>query len=384
MNKKQDKDRSYQGANMFKGVLALYYAYKKIGEKSGYEKLIEAMPDRLIPMAEFFVERMSANSSSVVKIADIKNDPEAYIDAIEKSSAFCKKELDLFKTSSSADYTQEMFEQDASLERSGLSTQYLSRKIVIDRRIRESINNGYTQIVMPACGLDMAAERYAAKYPNVHFYLSDLKDMINERKELEDETFAEKFYGTKQLPANLHFGVVDLEEPNALVKQLTSTPDFNRNNKTLYIFEGASMYLTPESIRQNFRDICQTTRKHEIIMGFAFFVPMKERVLVKGAYDGKSIRKLFEIQKLFFRGDESQPAYKVRSLPAVDQSPDGLVNWPLVIKLHKEHHPESSLTEHELEDSIISYKITGGAHFSLRPRKNKTELKKLRKSLALQ
>ena len=371
MQRIKDKNRSYQGVNMLKSVLALWYLCEKskeAGVECGYEKLVEEAPQSLFSMSEFFLRKMSENSSAVTgEIAYLKEYPQKYIDSIENASAFHKQELALFKQRKIAQYTPEMYKQDASLGRSGISSHYLSRKIIINRCIREAINKGFTQIVIPACGLDMAAERYAKNNPDVHFYLSDLPDIIKERVELEDNEFRKTFFGSEERLANLHFGTVDLELPEDLTNMMRSIKGFDGKKKTLYIFEGVSMYLTPKSIRQLFCDISKTTPQHEIVIGFMFHSTEAEMRTVNGTYKNKAVLPYYKIQKEFIRGDSSHPAYSMKGLPGPDNIFDGHVDWEKTNADYIARHNYSSLTVNDLRRAVIAYQMMGG-YFLLTPR----------------
>jgi O-methyltransferase involved in polyketide biosynthesis len=370
MHKMTDKDRSSPGVNMLKSILALWYLCdnsKKNGKKCGYEKLVAVAPKSLFTMSEFFIRRMSVNNSFLAKeIGDLKKNPQKYLDSIERATAFHRQELALFRQGKISQYTPEMYERDTSLGRCGISSHYLSRKIIIDRCIRDAITNGFTQIVIPACGLDTAAERYAKEHPDVNFYLSDLPDIMRERLDLEDNEFRIIFFGSEEQLANLHFDIADLKEPENLTDILASAERFDREKKTLYIFEGVSMYLTPNSIRQLFHDINITTPEHEIIIGLMFHSTDAEMLTVKGTYKNKAVLPYYKIQKEFIRGDSSHPAYSIKGLSALDGVVDGLVDWDTVNADYIGRHGDSDLTTEDLRIALMAFEITAG-NFLLAP-----------------
>jgi len=356
---------------MLKGVLALYYLcekHKETGAECGYEKLVEEAPKALFKMSEFFFRKMSENSSAVAEeIAALKENPQKYMDNIERAGAFHKKELFLFQQGKIAQYTPGMDRRDISLGRCGISSHYLSRKIIIDRCIRDAITRGFTQIVIPACGLDTVAERYAKDNPDVQFYLSDLPDIMKDRVELEEKKFRKRFFGSEERLANLHCDTADLEEPGNLTDMLASTDGFEGKKGTLYIFEGISMYLTPGSIRQLFGDISKITPEHEIVIGFMFHSTEAEMRTVNGTYKNKAVLPYYKIQKEFVRGDSSHPAYSMKGLPAPDSVFDGLVDWETTNADYIARHKDSGLTENDLRRAIIAYQMIGG-YFLLSPR----------------
>jgi hypothetical protein len=360
----EDKDRSYQGVHMLKGVLALWYycaKSKKSGVKCGYEKLLQETPESLFNMSEFFLRKMSKNNPAVEKeFFNLTECPEKYLDRIETAGAFHKQELAFFKIGKIAQYTPVMFKQDKSLRRCGICSHYLSRKIIIDRYIRDAIARGFTQVAIQACGLDTAAERFAKDNPNVHFYLSDLPVVMQERLELEDWKFRTTFFGSKGQLANLHYGTADLEKPGTLIKMLTSTKGFDGKKKTLYVFEGVSMYLTTESIRRLFYNFSTTTPEHEIIIGFMFHSTEAEMRTVQGIYKNKAALPYYKIQTEFFRGDATHPAYSMKGLPGPDSVFGGLVDWEKTNEDYLVRHKDSGLTVNDLQSAIIAYQTLGG------------------------
>ncbi|MDD3028692.1 MAG: class I SAM-dependent methyltransferase [Alphaproteobacteria bacterium] len=366
-----DRKRSYQGVNMVKSILAIHYLnekHKKEGTVSGYENLIAALPQDMIAMAEYLIERMGADNRDIAEeIAKVKEYPEVYVDRLERETAFRKTELELFRRGRSKDYTGAMYENDASFERSGITSHYMGRKTYIDRCVGEAIKHGATQIVIPACGLDTVAERYARSNPHVQFILSDLPTIIDERRSLMDEGFAQKFLGGKKL-GNIHYGSVDLERPEDLVALVESTEGFDPQAKTLYVFEGITMYLTPRSVQGLFQSIGQSTPNHEIVMGIILYATEAEKRLANGTYEGKTVLPLYDVYTTLPQGGtmSARKNYSISGKSPFDLQ-DGLVDWAAVDANYLARRPGSSLTRKKLEEARLAYQISHEHFFTFAP-----------------
>jgi|GEM_PF-4598335 hypothetical protein len=364
------RNRSAHAFHMFAATLAIYYLNEKhirLGTKSGYEEIIRACPPKMIEMAQYLIEKLSAKDQEVAEwTAELSENPELYIEKLETKTAFRRRELAFFQFGKAP-----AKKPNPSLARSGISSHYLGRKKYIDRKIEEAIQKGVKQIVIPACGLDTVAERYASEHPDVHFYLSDLSSVIEERRGLMDETFYEKFFDARK-PDNIHYDSVDLEIPSSLANSLNFAKGFNKKAKTLYIFEGISMYLAPGRIRSLFDEIKKTTPLHEMIVGIILYATKAERATTNGTY--KAILPLYKILKdLVCDNSTGKRRYAYTAKSPYDLQ-DGLVNWRVADGNYRKRRPElfsrrakTMLTLLEVKKGRLAYQVSHETFFHFVP-----------------
>ena len=119
-----------------------------------------------------------------------------------------------------------------------LTDMVLARTQHIDQTINEMQN--VEQVVMLGAGLDMRPFRFASRSPEIKFFEIDLPDMLEER----ERVIAEMDDSQLQNPKRFSIAADFLKDDVAQLLQ--AQPSFDPAAKTLFIYEGCSMYFTEE------------------------------------------------------------------------------------------------------------------------------------------
>jgi methyltransferase (TIGR00027 family) len=116
----------------------------------------------------------------------------------------------------------------------------------IDVILSESLKNGITQVVNLGAGYDSRAYRFHQTSPIVRFFEIDLPEMVANKKER-----VKKIFGN--LPKWVVYVPIDFNKQN-LNKELIKA-GFDKNKKTLFIWEGVTMYISQEAVVATLRFI---------------------------------------------------------------------------------------------------------------------------------
>ncbi len=123
------------------------------------------------------------------------------------------------------------------------------RKAFCERHVRAGIHAGAGQILVLGAGFDTLSWRLAQEFPDVTFFEID-----------HPATAAFKAKGIEAMgePDNMVLISEDLGQQK-LVDVLTGREAWNRNAKTVIVAEGLVMYLTPDAVRDLFRQCAEVT-----------------------------------------------------------------------------------------------------------------------------
>ncbi len=120
----------------------------------------------------------------------------------------------------------------------GFFLHFLIRKKCIEKQVKESIAQGYGQVVILGAGYDTLCSRLAEQHPNVNFIELD-----------HPATAANKVALFKDLEwqkSNIKYLAHDLKNIDAAFK----SNEINTSLKTVFVCEGVFMYLQQEEVKQ--------------------------------------------------------------------------------------------------------------------------------------
>ena len=120
-----------------------------------------------------------------------------------------------------------------------LTEMVLARTKHIDETIKKM--HGVEQVVMLGAGLDMRPFRFADRSPMIKFFEVDLPDMLIER-----DRVIEQMDVSNGSPQPVRFSVPSNFLVDDVAEKLRSQPEFVPACKTLFIYEGCSMYFSKE------------------------------------------------------------------------------------------------------------------------------------------
>ena len=116
----------------------------------------------------------------------------------------------------------------------------------IDQRMQDAVAAGATQVVILGAGFDSRAYRFRQALKNVKVFEVDFGPTQEYKKRRALDVMG-------PAPANLTYVAVDFtkQKASAVLKRAGFRPD----RKTFFIWEGVSMYLTEQAVRDFLRDI---------------------------------------------------------------------------------------------------------------------------------
>ncbi len=123
------------------------------------------------------------------------------------------------------------------------------RKVFMDAQVRAAIAAGAIQVLVLGAGFDTLCLRLGPEYPGVRFLEVDHPD-----------TGVAKQRAVEQLgqPPNMVMLAADLSELS-LSRLLADCPQWNVNAVSVVVAEGLLYYLSPDSVRQLFRELHAST-----------------------------------------------------------------------------------------------------------------------------
>jgi len=117
----------------------------------------------------------------------------------------------------------------------GIRTHYVLRKKIIEREMRQSIDEGCRQVVAVGAGFDVLPFRLAAEFPHVTFIELDHAATQNAKRVVAER------YGS-----DIEFVASDLR--NEAINVALDRVDFDREEKTVFVVEGVLMYFGEEQV----------------------------------------------------------------------------------------------------------------------------------------
>jgi methyltransferase (TIGR00027 family) len=128
----------------------------------------------------------------------------------------------------------------------GMLLHYLLRKRYLEEVARESLGEGYGQVVVLGAGFDTLPLRLCQEHPQARFFEIDHPaTQAVKRAVLQERSPA---------GGNLKLLPLDLDGQD-LQESLLASPDFEPGRSTLFIAEGLLMYLAPRDVGKLFRTL---------------------------------------------------------------------------------------------------------------------------------
>ncbi|MGH6636165.1 MAG: class I SAM-dependent methyltransferase [Gammaproteobacteria bacterium] len=137
----------------------------------------------------------------------------------------------------------------------------------LDDRLEQQLGLGYQQVVILGAGLDTRAIRKQASGV-FYFEIDDLRTVSLKKAKLEENG----------IHANVKFIPGDYVADDFI--QLLEQNDFDFNRPTHFIWEGNTMYLTPDSVQRVMADIVKYLRRFTLSFDY-----MAEEVIAKTTGD---------------------------------------------------------------------------------------------------
>lgn len=131
----------------------------------------------------------------------------------------------------------------------GMTLHFALRKALVETTARKAIKEGITQIVILGAGFDSLALRLQREFPSVAFFEIDHPATQQVKRETVSRDAAAR------LGENIAFLPCDLSVKGALRTTLEKTPFFRTAQKSLFVLEGLSMYLTEQENTELFSEI---------------------------------------------------------------------------------------------------------------------------------
>jgi len=136
-----------------------------------------------------------------------------------------------------------------------LTDMVLARTEHIDQTINAMQN--VEQVVMLGAGLDMRPFRFANRSPEIKFFEIDLPEMLEER----DRVISGMEDARLEVPKRFSIGADFLKDEVA--ERLLEQSPFDPNKKTLFVYEGCSMYFTEEENLRLLRNVWKLAKHPE-------------------------------------------------------------------------------------------------------------------------
>lgn len=142
----------------------------------------------------------------------------------------------------------------------GTAMMMIVRTRYIDEKLQRAIQNGATQVVILGAGFDTRAHRF--------------KDLLAGKKVFEVDSPGTQEYKRRRLeavlgasPPNLKYVTIDFNAGD-LAGTLRQA-GYDSSQKTFFVWEGVSMYVEEEGIRETLRTIAQSAPGSSLVMDYA-------------------------------------------------------------------------------------------------------------------
>ena len=126
----------------------------------------------------------------------------------------------------------------------GIQLHYLVRKRFIEEVVRDSLHDGFSQVIIVGAGFDTLALRLHSTFPNARFIEIDHPAT----QQYKQHTLKIQ----QAVHANMGFLPVDLTR-QSIQECLSASPLYRRDADTIFIVEGVLMYLTTDEVAAIFR-----------------------------------------------------------------------------------------------------------------------------------
>jgi len=144
----------------------------------------------------------------------------------------------------------------------GAANSLVARTRYIDDCLKARIDDGIEQLVILGAGYDSRAYRFDELRPRVRVFEVDHPDTQRAKKQK-----VKKIFGS--LPSHVVYVGLDLDERKLGEGLLES--GYRKDQKTLFIWEGVTVYLTPEAVDETLAFVAGNSGKgSSIIFDYAF------------------------------------------------------------------------------------------------------------------
>jgi methyltransferase (TIGR00027 family) len=137
----------------------------------------------------------------------------------------------------------------------------LIRTRFIDDHMRRALEEGATQVVILGAGFDTRPYRFPELLKNKQVYELD----YGSTQEIKKRRLAE---ASISVPPYVHFAEIDFKKDS--LPDVLHSAGYRPAEKTFFIWEGVSMYLTEDAVRETLRTIGRESRSgSSLVMDFA-------------------------------------------------------------------------------------------------------------------
>jgi methyltransferase (TIGR00027 family) len=156
---------------------------------------------------------------------------------------------------------QDYQEARKSREVSGMANLLLIRTRFIDDHLQGAIQNGISQVVILGAGFDTRAYRFADQLKNKIIIEVDYQSTQEiKRQRLKEASIS--------IPQNVRFAQIDFQREK--LPDVLRAAGYKPGEKTFFIWEGVSMYLSENAVRETLRTIAETSESESsLVMDFA-------------------------------------------------------------------------------------------------------------------
>ena len=146
-------------------------------------------------------------------------------------------------------------------EVAGMSNLMLVRTRVVDDRMKQALQGGATQVVILGAGFDTRAYRFAALLEDRKVFEVDYRSTQQLKKRRLEEAL-------EGIPSHLRFAEIDFKKDS--LQDVLYDAGYQPSEKTFFIWEGVSMYLSESAVRETLRTIASYSAPGAVlVMDFA-------------------------------------------------------------------------------------------------------------------
>ena len=144
----------------------------------------------------------------------------------------------------------------------GAADSLVARTRYIDDYLKQCIDDGIEQLVILGAGYDSRAYRFDELRPRVRVFEVDHPD--TQRAKIQK---VKRIFGS--LPSHVVYVGLDLDEKK--LREGLLEAGYRKDKKTLFIWEGVTVYLTPEAVDETLAFVAENSGKgSSIIFDYAF------------------------------------------------------------------------------------------------------------------
>jgi len=156
---------------------------------------------------------------------------------------------------------QDYREARRNTEVSGMANLLLIRTRFIDDHLKRAIEDGSSQVVILGAGFDTRAYRFENLLGNRLVIEVDYQSTQEIKKQRLKEA-------SISIPPNLRFVQIDFQRER--LPDVLQAAGYKAGEKTFFIWEGVSMYLSERAVRETLRTIAESSaRGSSLVMDFA-------------------------------------------------------------------------------------------------------------------